>query len=106
MDSSTDLRTALDLAHPLRQPDMAAPPSELEAGARLRQPDMPEALLQPGPDESLLRLQAPGPLLQADEADAVYREIIRTTHQCVLYGSGGFAVLCILIGAVEALFGR
>jgi hypothetical protein len=35
-----------------------------------------------------------------------YEEILRATRWWVLYGTGGFAVICILIGAVEALFGR
>lgn len=35
-----------------------------------------------------------------------YQDIIRATRWWVLYGTGGFAVLCILIGALEALFGR
>jgi len=36
----------------------------------------------------------------------LHDEILRATRWWVLWGSGGFAVLCILIGAVEALFGR
>ncbi|HLG96479.1 MAG TPA: hypothetical protein VKX49_09255 [Bryobacteraceae bacterium] len=35
-----------------------------------------------------------------------YDDILRATRLWVLYGCGGFAVLCILIGAAEALFGR
>ena len=35
-----------------------------------------------------------------------YREIVRTTGGFVLYGTGGFALLCIIVGAFEALFGR
>jgi len=33
-------------------------------------------------------------------------EIIRATRSWVQYGTLGFAVFCIVIGAVEALFGR
>ena len=46
------------------------------------------------------------PLLNPERPEAAYREVLRATRACVLYGSGGFAVLCILVGAVEALFGR
>ena len=35
-----------------------------------------------------------------------YIEVIRLTRTWVQYGTFGFAVLCIVIGAVEALFGR
>ncbi len=33
-------------------------------------------------------------------------DIVRATRSWIQYGTVGFAVLCILIGAVEALFGR
>jgi hypothetical protein len=33
-------------------------------------------------------------------------EIVRATRTWIQYGAVGFAVLCIVIGAVEALFGR
>jgi len=32
--------------------------------------------------------------------------ILRATRSWIQYGTVGFAVMCILIGAVEALFGR
>ena len=35
-----------------------------------------------------------------------YIEVIHLTRRWVQYGILGFAVLCIVIGAVEALFGR
>jgi hypothetical protein len=35
-----------------------------------------------------------------------YIEVIHLTRTWVQYGILGFAVLCIVIGAVEALFGR
>jgi hypothetical protein len=34
------------------------------------------------------------------------REIVRATRSWIQYGTLGFAVLCIVVGAVEALFGR
>ena len=33
-------------------------------------------------------------------------QILRATRSWIQYGTVGFAVFCILIGAVEALFGR
>jgi hypothetical protein len=33
-------------------------------------------------------------------------EIIRATRSWIQYGTVGFAVMCIVIGAVEGLFGR
>ena len=46
------------------------------------------------------------PVTDPEGPDHQYGEILRTTQWWVLYGTGGFAVLCILIGAIEALFGR
>lgn len=46
----------------------------------------------------------------AEPADAnqpiEYMAVIHLTRTWVQYGIFGFAVLCIIIGAVEALFGR
>jgi hypothetical protein len=33
-------------------------------------------------------------------------QIIRATRTWIQYGTVGFAVVCIIIGAVEGLFGR
>ncbi len=38
--------------------------------------------------------------------DETGMEIVRTTGSCVQYGTLAFAVICIVIGAVEALVGR
>ena len=38
--------------------------------------------------------------------EELYVELIRTTRTCIQYGTCGFAVLCIVIGAVESIFGR
>ncbi len=35
-----------------------------------------------------------------------YVSVIRATRTWIQYGIFGFAVLCIVIGAVEAMFGR
>ncbi|MBZ5607465.1 MAG: hypothetical protein LAP38_04345 [Acidobacteriia bacterium] len=54
--------------------------------------------------------QEAAPSIQEPQPDGValaqtYREILLVTRRCVLYGTGGFAVLCILVGAVKALLG-
>jgi len=36
----------------------------------------------------------------------VWRELMRATQGWIQYGTLGFAIFCIIIGAVEALFGR
>ena len=38
--------------------------------------------------------------------ESPFREILRTTGWFVLYGTSGFAVVCILVGAFESLFGQ
>jgi len=38
--------------------------------------------------------------------DGTGLEIVRTTRTWIQYGTVAFAVVCIVIGAVEALFGR
>jgi len=48
----------------------------------------------------------PADLSSADNAALKYQDVLRATRWWLLYGCGAFAVLCILIGAVEALFGR
>jgi hypothetical protein len=44
--------------------------------------------------------------LEAPPQPIEYIEVIHLTRTWVQYGIFGFAVLCIVIGAVEALFGR
>jgi hypothetical protein len=43
-----------------------------------------------------------------DEFDWVNQwiDVVRATRGWIQYGMVGFAILCIVIGAVEALFGR
>jgi hypothetical protein len=36
----------------------------------------------------------------------ICRELLRATHGWLQLGTLGFAILCIIVGAVEALFGR
>jgi hypothetical protein len=38
--------------------------------------------------------------------DASAKEIVRATRSWIQYGTVAFAVICIVIGAVEALLGR
>ena len=45
-------------------------------------------------------------LLPAGSEQQTYQQIIRMTRRLVQYGISGFAVLFIIVGAVEALFGR
>ncbi|HYL37023.1 MAG TPA: hypothetical protein VEV17_14000 [Bryobacteraceae bacterium] len=39
-------------------------------------------------------------------SEQTYREILRMTRLFIQYGITGFAVLFIVVGAVESLFGR
>ena len=64
-------------------------------------PELVEPVINPEQPEACVE-----PLVNPERPETVYREIVRATHWWVLYGSGGFAVLCILIGAVEGVFGR
>jgi hypothetical protein len=51
--------------------------------------------------------EAPGSsLIDAVWLEEAGVEIIRATRSWIQYGTVGFAVICIVIGAVEALFGR
>jgi hypothetical protein len=56
-------------------------------------------------EESQPRLADAGPTEPADEP-LEYVSVIRATRTWIQYGIFGFAVLCIVIGAVEAMFGR
>ena len=70
-------------------PELAAPESAApEFAAPQIKGDQPETVVNP------------------ERPEAPYLEVLRATRWFLLYGNGGFAVLCILIGAVEGLFGR
>ena len=45
-------------------------------------------------------------LVIQDELEDIGLEIIRSTRTWIQYGMVGFAVICIVIGAVEGLAGR
>jgi hypothetical protein len=52
---------------------------------------------------------APVALPITDDAypmERALRDVVRATQSWVQMGTLGFAILCILIGAVEALFGK
>ena len=75
-----------------------APPSPLpEPQTESAEQQSAEALASDAPTTSLLDV------LWLEEAGV---EIIRATRSWIQYGTVGFAVICIVIGAVEALFGR
>jgi hypothetical protein len=40
------------------------------------------------------------------EEVGIHQQIIHATRSWIQYGTVGFSVLCIVVGAVEALFGR
>jgi hypothetical protein len=71
----------------------------------LQQPSDQPALLsdepQSGPTEQQ-QLNERG----ANWLDETGIQILRATRSWIQYGTVGFAVICILIGAVEGLFGR
>jgi hypothetical protein len=56
--------------------------------------------VQPLPVDAALDTEA----AVADQPE--YISVIRATRTWIQYGVFGFAILCIVIGAVEALFGR
>jgi hypothetical protein len=41
-----------------------------------------------------------------ETSNETYREVLRMTRWFIQYGITGFAVVFIVVGAVEALFGR
>jgi hypothetical protein len=83
------------LTFPLVQ--AAAAPVEHTAAAVLV-----DAAEQAEVNEHLSTLQASPPGLW----DGSGIEIVRATRSWIQYGTLAFAVICIVIGAVEALFGR
>ena len=86
-----------------RAPVPASPDSPVDA----QQPDAflaAEGLTLDNDPATAPLVEAPPPN-GAALADT-YREIMIMTRRCVLYGTGGFAIMCILVGAFEALFGR
>jgi len=89
LETTTDLCGVPELVEPVINPEQP----EAACVEPLVTPEQPEAVNVE-------------PVVNPERPETVYREIIRATHWWVLYGSGGFAVLCIMIGAVEGLFGR
>jgi hypothetical protein len=62
--------------------------------------------------EAAADLQAEAPQEELDQTESAelapyeYISVVHLTRTWVQYGIFGFAVICIVIGAVEALFGR
>ena len=85
------------------QPDTAAAPSPAlpeTKGPTVVWLEHAEKSVSPEEVHTKQKSPAPGWL---DDAGI---EIIRATRSWIQYGTLGFAVICIVIGAVEALFGR
>ena len=99
MDSTTDSCSVPELVEPVINPEQA---DAAQPGAAQPEAANVEPLINPEQPETANA----EPVVSPDRPETVYREIIRATHWWVLYGSGGFAVLCILIGALEGLFSR
>jgi hypothetical protein len=83
----------------------------------LEQPDQTASLTgQPAPSSALQPPPAPTGQQQSNEhvraertsywLDGTGIPILRATRTWIQYGTVGFAVMCILIGAVEGVFGR
>jgi len=66
-------------------------------GERLEQPAGEVGQVPAEADEKI------GPVAWLDDTGI---QIVRATRSWVQYGTLGFAVVCIIIGAVEALFGK
>jgi hypothetical protein len=71
----------------------------------LQQPSEQLALFPDEPESEPIEQQ------QSNERGAYWLDetgiqILRATRSWIQYGTVGFAVICILIGAVEGLFGR
>lgn len=84
--------------------DLCSVPELVEPVVNTEQPEA--ACVEPLVNPDQIEVANVEPPADPAHLETVYREIARATHWWVLYGSGGFAVLCILIGAVEGLFGR
>jgi hypothetical protein len=68
---------------------------------------IPEPVIAAEAEEKVEHLDAESPAEAVAPIQQVeYVEVIHLTRTWVQYGILGFAVLCIVIGAVEALFGR
>jgi hypothetical protein len=79
------------------------PHSDLAATSSIAAPATPDLVEQTKSNEELSVPQtSPAPHWW----DGTGLEIVRTTRTWIQYGTVAFAVVCIVIGAVEALFGR
>jgi hypothetical protein len=94
LNSSTGAKRALETPAPKEHPDafVAAEGLVIALTDDPVSPDSGEPTLDPQPADAL--------------AGLTYQDLMQIMRRCVLYGTGGFAVVCILVGAFEALFGR
>jgi hypothetical protein len=76
----------------------------------LQQPSEQPALLPDEPESGPTEQQQSNEQVPAERTaywlDETGIQILRATRSWIQYGTVGFAVICILIGAVEGLFGR
>jgi hypothetical protein len=61
---------------------------------------------QPAPSEQHESIEQVRAERASDWLDETWIPILRATRSWIQYGTVGFAVICILIGAVEGLFGH
>ncbi|MGD0436704.1 MAG: hypothetical protein ABSB86_09570 [Bryobacteraceae bacterium] len=61
-----------------------------------------EAPVEVPPPEVACTPESPGLGASYD----IWRELLHATQGWIQYGTLGFAILCIIVAAVEALFGR
>jgi hypothetical protein len=63
----------------------------------------PDSAEQPQPNQEISEKESVSFFAWPDDAGI---QIVRATRSWIQYGTVGFAVMCIFIGALEALFGR
>jgi hypothetical protein len=82
----------------------SAPAPQFDPGQLAQAPAVPEPAIAAKAEPNVERLDAAPPAEPSVQVE--YVGVIHLTRTWVQYGILGFAVLCIVIGAVEALFGR
>ena len=76
----------------------------METSAAKQSPlEAPADALSDEPKSEAVALSQPP---DAAPADDIWRDLLSATQGWIQYGTLGFAILCIIVGAVEALFGR
>ena len=86
-----------------------APPVELAPTPESKASEVPD-VVEAGPAPDIAEIALAGETPEEPRLlSAAWQEVLavsRATRSWVQYGALGFAVLCILIGAVEALLGK